>query len=364
MAIVKDSVLPQGSTVLVTGANGLVGANVVDGFLQHGFKVRGTVRNAEKSAWMVPFFEEKYGKGAFELAEVKDLLREDALSEAVKGLAAKAPRLLPGCTDMDTIGTSAVLSVASDVSFSSNPNEVITPAIQIAVSALKAAYSERSVKRFVQCSSSAAVVQGIKPGDTPVTTTNDTWNEAAVASAWQEPYRPEKGPDVYSASKTQQEQAIWKYHKEHKHERPDLVVNTVLPNMVFGKSLDKEKFGYPSTTGMLATLFTGEASPFFQMLRGQYYVNVGDVARLFVAGATFPDVQDERIFAFGGVWSVNKTLEVLRRNFPGKQFADDYAKDEVWHNIPQRERAEELLKRLGQPGWRSLEQTVLDNSPL
>lgn len=96
----------------------------------------------------------------------------------------------------------------------------------------------------------------------------------------------------------------------------------------------------------------------------EYYVNVGDVARLFVAGATFPDVQDERIFAFGGVWSANKTLEVLRRRFPDKQFPEDFAKDEVWHTIPQRERAEELLKRFGQPGWRSLEETVLDNSPL
>lgn len=45
--------------------------------------------------------------------------------------------------------------------------------------------------------------------------------------------------------------------------------SVVLPNLVFGKSLDKEKFGYPSTTGILATIFSGEAHPFLHMLRGR-----------------------------------------------------------------------------------------------
>jgi nucleoside-diphosphate-sugar epimerase len=85
MAIINNSVLPQGSIILVTGANGLVGANVVDIFLQYGFSVRGTVRDTQKHAWLVSFFEHKYGKGMFELAEVKDLLKEGAFDEAIKG---------------------------------------------------------------------------------------------------------------------------------------------------------------------------------------------------------------------------------------------------------------------------------------
>jgi hypothetical protein len=43
----------------------------------------------------------------------------------------------------------------------------------------------------------------------------------------------------------------------------------VLPNLIFGKSLDKEKFGYPSTTGALAALFTGQAHPMHKMLIGR-----------------------------------------------------------------------------------------------
>uniref|UniRef100_A0A8H7K1Q1 NAD-dependent epimerase/dehydratase domain-containing protein n=1 Tax=Bionectria ochroleuca TaxID=29856 RepID=A0A8H7K1Q1_BIOOC len=327
MAFINDSVLPQGSIVLVTGANGLVGANVVDIFLQFGFKVRGTVRDTQKHVWLVPFFERKYRRGAFELVEVKGLLKE---------------------------GVSALIHIASDVSFGYNPHEVIEPSAQGAVNALKAAYAEPSVKRFIQCSSSSAAVQGIPVGESPITTTKDTYNEVAVALAWKEPYSAERGGDVYAASKTQQEQAIWKYHKEHQARRLGLVVNTVVPNLIFGKSLDKEKFGYPSTTGAPAALFTGQTHPMHKMLIGRkhYFVNTSDVARLFLAAATFSDVQSERIFAFGGEFSFSKALYIFRKHYPERQFMENFSQDHAWHMIPQRERAEELLKRFCQPGCR------------
>jgi nucleoside-diphosphate-sugar epimerase len=112
------------------------------------------------------------------------------------------------------------------VSFGCNPHEVITPSVEGAINALKAAYAEPSVKRFIQCSSASAAVQGIPVGESPITTTKDTYNEVAIALAWKEPYSAERGGDVYAASKTQQEQAIWKYHKEHQARRSGLVVNT------------------------------------------------------------------------------------------------------------------------------------------
>jgi uncharacterized protein YbjT (DUF2867 family) len=86
MAIVKDSVLPEGSLVLVTGVNGLLGANTADQFLEHGFKVRGTARSAEKGQAVTKIFQDKYGKDKFELVEVADLAAEGALTEALKGV--------------------------------------------------------------------------------------------------------------------------------------------------------------------------------------------------------------------------------------------------------------------------------------
>ena len=82
------------------------------------------------------------------------------------------------------------------------------------------------MKRFVFTSSSAAAVSSTigAPG---IKVTEETWNEDAVKEAWAEPpYTPERAAPVYSASKTQAEQEVWKYHTEHQNERPDLVVNT------------------------------------------------------------------------------------------------------------------------------------------
>ncbi|KAK0284617.1 hypothetical protein LTR91_002334 [Friedmanniomyces endolithicus] len=88
MAAPSDAVLPAGSLVLVTGVNGFLGCHVADQLLAHGYRVRGTVRDAAKNAWIPGHFEENYGAGKLELVEVKDLSAEGALDEAVKGKSA------------------------------------------------------------------------------------------------------------------------------------------------------------------------------------------------------------------------------------------------------------------------------------
>lgn len=86
MAPLDNPAVPKGSTVLVTGANGLLGSHIVDQFLEYGYKVRGTVRDTEKNAWLQALFDKKYGKGNFELFKVADLTAEGAFDEAVKGV--------------------------------------------------------------------------------------------------------------------------------------------------------------------------------------------------------------------------------------------------------------------------------------
>ncbi|KAK1050661.1 hypothetical protein LTR33_014665, partial [Friedmanniomyces endolithicus] len=80
----SDAVLPAGSLILVTGVNGFLGCHVGDQLLACGYRVRGTLRDATKNAWIRGHFDEKYGAGKLELAEVKDLSTEGALDEAVK----------------------------------------------------------------------------------------------------------------------------------------------------------------------------------------------------------------------------------------------------------------------------------------
>lgn len=87
--------------------------------------------------------------------------------------------------------------------------------------AAKAAASEPSIKRFVLTSSSWATVMPI--ADTKVVVDENTWDDDVVRDAWEEGPPGPDGKVVYGASKTQAEQALWKWVEESK---PDMVVNT------------------------------------------------------------------------------------------------------------------------------------------
>src|SRR5436190_1619987 len=85
---ISDPVIPPGSKILVTGANGLIASHCVDQALAAGYTVRGTVRDKNRCHWMNEFFEKRYGPGLFELAEVPDVFKDGYLDEAVTGISA------------------------------------------------------------------------------------------------------------------------------------------------------------------------------------------------------------------------------------------------------------------------------------
>lgn len=89
----EDVAIPAGATVFVTGVNGLVGSYIVDELLARGYKVRGAVRSVEKSAWLVAYFEEKYGEGTLELVEVPDFTVERCYHDVVKGTSTPHPSI-------------------------------------------------------------------------------------------------------------------------------------------------------------------------------------------------------------------------------------------------------------------------------
>jgi len=129
--------IPPNSLVLVTGVNGFIGSHIADAILAAGYKVRGTSRSASKGEAITKILQDKYGSSNFELAVVEEMSAEGAFEEAVKG-------------------TSGVVHVASNLSFSADPNAVIPEVIAGIKSILNSAKKEPSVKRFVYTSSSTA----------------------------------------------------------------------------------------------------------------------------------------------------------------------------------------------------------------
>ncbi len=99
-------------TILVTGASGFVAAHVLNEFLEHGYKVRGTVRS-EESANKVRKTHAKYGD-KLSFAIVKDVAAPGSFDEAVKDVdGVGVPYLIQQSSNMLTsrIGHSHRLSL-------------------------------------------------------------------------------------------------------------------------------------------------------------------------------------------------------------------------------------------------------------
>ncbi|UNI19297.1 hypothetical protein JDV02_005490 [Purpureocillium takamizusanense] len=345
-------VLPPGTLVLVTGVSGFIGSHVADKLLAAGYAVRGTTRDAAKHAWLAALFDDRYGKGRFELHGVPDMAAEGAFDQVLQG-------------------ASGVINIASDTTFAPDPHAVITPTVAGAVNLARAASRTPSVRRFVQTSSCASAAN---PG--PITTTattgpdnggreyptitKETWNDAAVAQAWAPPpYEPARGFAVYAACKTEAERALWRWYRET---RPALVLNAVLPSMNMGKSLDVTHQGHPSTSGLVAALFTGNHDDLASAAQ-YFYIDVQDTARLHVAALLHPDVREERLFAYAGPYTWRTIQRAMQELYPRRTFAPDVADAPLDGSVvPGTARAEALLREMGRDGWTSLEDCVRMNT--
>jgi nucleoside-diphosphate-sugar epimerase len=334
--VVMSSVIPKGSTVLVTGVNGYIASHVADKLLAAGFKVRGTVRSLHKADWVFERFDTLYGKGRFSCVEVPDMVADGAFDEAVK----------------DMYG---ICHLASIVSFSDKPEEVIPQTIRGAINILTSARKEPSVKSVVFTSSSVAAQT--PPPDVEMTITKDTWNDAAVKAAW----GPDANPfDVYAASKTEAEQAFWKnVHATS----PSFQVTSVMPGATFGEITQPGGQDTSSTASWLNALWKGDSSFVFQ-ISPFWYVNVNDVAELHVAALIDSSVNGQRIFCSAAPFLWNEALALFRKENPERQFPEDKkGEGRDASHIPNEE-AEDLLRRHYGHGWTGLEETLRQNTAI
>ncbi|RSL84650.1 hypothetical protein CEP51_003753 [Fusarium floridanum] len=332
-----DLALPLGSLIVVSGVNGFIGSHIADQLLAIGYRVRGTVRSLERSGWLEEYFGQKYETASFELIEVVEIDKEGAFDDAVAG-------------------AKGVVHTASINNLDRNPDNVVPKIIAATLGIAKSAAKSPSVKRLVLTSSIAAVADP-KPG-VAEELTKDTYNEEAVEITYSGNIPPGLfgGHTVYAAGKTKAEQAFWQWYKE---EKPDLVVNTVLPSPCFGRVLSVEKQGFGSANAVLKLLFDGDTSNnVLDMLLAQWYVDVVDVSILHLGGLLLPEVKSERLFANAGTYTVNDFLRIFRTLHPDLNISDDIPNVKPDLRKVPNERPAEVLKLLGVPGWTSLEDCV------
>ncbi|RMX90014.1 hypothetical protein D0869_00441 [Hortaea werneckii] len=328
---IMSATIPKGSTVLVTGVTGFIASHVADQLLQAGYHVRGTSRSKDKADWMVQLFSSKYGENRFEVYEVPDMMADTAFDESVKGVA-------------------GIAHLASILSFSNNPDEVIPPTVKGTLNILKSASKEPSIKSVVYTSSSTAVL--LPEANKEIAVTKDTWNQKAIDMA----YQPDpNGYVVYGASKTMAEKAFWEAIEQTK---PPFQTSAVLPNTNFGPILDG---GEGSSTGSFPIkIWKGDTS-MMNFIGPQYFVDVRDTARLHVAALIDPACNGQRIFAFAEPFNWADVIDVFKKINPEGDFpAPPENEGRDLSKIPNEDAVALLQKHFGQ-GWVGLEESLREN---
>ncbi|KAK5167089.1 uncharacterized protein LTR77_007819 [Saxophila tyrrhenica] len=321
-----NTALPKESLILVTGATGFIGANTVFEALEAGFRVRGTSRSKESAAKLEASLN---NHPKFASAIVPDVSQEGAWDEAVKGV-------------------DAIIHMATDTSFSPDPNVVVT-ATEEGVRNILRSSKKAGVKRFVLTSSSAAVLFPVSNKD--ITVEVNDWNQEALDAAWAPPpYTEERAFAVYAASKAAMEKAMWKFAED---EKPHFTVNSILPDFNVGRILTS---GGP-TGSSVEMLLNGSVPPF----PNQYHIDVIDDARIHViAAAMDPGVENERIFAFARPFQFTEMIKDLHELRPGVQTIAQPPENEGHDlsKVPNARGAELLKKWYGQDEYKTMRQSI------
>jgi nucleoside-diphosphate-sugar epimerase len=320
--------IEKGDIVLVTGVSGYIGSHVAEQLIVAGYKVRGTSRTSLKAQWLVDYLDKKFGSGKIDIVEVPDMVQDGAYDAAV-------------------VGVSGIVHLASVLTFSTDPEEVVGPSVRGTLNLFKSATTEPKVKSLVFTSSSTACLLPVP--NTKIKITKDTFNDIAVEAA----YRPNASPfDVYAASKTASERALW---DAVKNTSPPFQVSAVLPDANFGSLLKQND---SSTGSWIVDFYNGQDYLFD--LPPQWFVDVTDNAKLHVAALIDPACDGQRIFAFAQPYNWNDILAIFRMLKPNGSFLEDRAQGRNLSEVPNSD-AEKLLEKHYSHGWTSLEDSIRQN---
>lgn len=268
--------------VLVTGATGFIASHTILALVEKGYEVRGTARSASKADALNATLSAYAGKPIeIELVSA-DLTKDEGWAEAMEGvtylqhLASPIPNNLP-----------------------KDPNELIIPAKEGALRALKAAKAA-GVKRAVMTSSFAAIGYGW----------GDSRPDVLDESQWSNPDNI-KDNTAYTRSKAIAEKAAWDFVES---DGAGLELAVINPVAVLGPAMS----GDVSASLELVTQPMMNKVPAFPKLTFGI-VDVRNVATAHVAAMEKPEAAGERFIVGDRVLTFTEIGDVLRDAYPDRK---------------------------------------------
>jgi len=262
--------------ILVTGASGFIGTHCIIDLLNHGYNVKGTVRDMNRVDQLIKIL----GKNS----EYTDNIE---FVEAELTAPQSWEKAMQGCDGVFHLASPVPVIQPKD------PDEVIRPAREGTINVLTAA-KKMDIKRVVQTSSVSAVWG--KPGG---------GSRIYSESDWTDTNDPKQSP--YNLSKTFAEQAAWSLVKEKGG--PELVV--INPSIVLGPALERD---YGSSLELIYKILKGQF-PLVPKL-GFEVVDVRDVAVLHRLAFESSESSGKRFLCSSGFRWVKEMAIYLRENFP------------------------------------------------
>ena len=283
--MINENIVPQETTVLVTGVSGFLAGHVALLLLQQGYRVRGSLRSARRSEEIAARLRKAEADPANFSAVEADLLDDRGWVEAVAGcdyVIHTASPFPPGLPKSE--------------------EELIRPAREGTLRVLKAAHIA-GVRRVVLTSSIAATNYG---------TDKALYTEAD----WTDINSPLATP--YYKSKTLAEQAAWAYSREN-----GLELSVINPSLILGPLLGTAN---GTSLEVIRKLLCGEypALPRF----GMSIVDVRDVADAHWRAMIAPEAAGQRFIAGGPFLWLKEIAKLLRAQAP------DYAAKLPRHELP------------------------------
>ena len=242
--------------VLVTGASGYIALHCISELLNNGYKVKGSLRNLNREDEVRKSLSTKFNNNNLEFCKL-NLLNDEGWEDAASD-----------CDFLFHIASPCFIEEPKD------ENEIITPALEGTLRALRAAHKSK-VKKVVLTSSMGAIAYGHSKSCCDHTDWTDT--SANVGA--------------YVKSKTIAEKAAWDF--VNNQTEATFVMTTIHPGMVFGPLLSSD------TGGISASLISKMMTGVFPALPNIYFtvVDVRDVAYLHVQSLTNKQSDHKRIIA-------------------------------------------------------------------